>query len=339
VKNMNWIITALCLLIILASGCENTPTEVEDYDPEPVLTAFIESGKPVGTIWLERVMKDLGSLYVPENTGISDAVIELFPISDNALNNDTLTFADLGGGKYQPDNPDYIIEHTVRYKITANKPSEGVNMWAETAAPDIFTLQVGYEIPSGDSLIFFEDPRIIIDDSTITFDDSDLLNPFFQKDGQNINVQNSDSILPVMTRDNPFLVLKWSSSDSSGGILFHIIALTDTASLELLSPPDPNDEEEEEELEPEQKGRVGRSLAPNYQDEMGLLWIFFQWEGAHRIDIMAASYEYYRYAFTTWFGGPPTASARPESNMNGGLGVFGATCTHSFYLYMKQVEL
>ena len=137
-----WLVLFMGLLLLALSGCEQEPTEVEDYEPEAVLTAYIETGKPVGEIWIERVWKDIGVFYDPVNTGIGGVQVKLFSISSNARETDTLQFIHDGGGRYIPAINNFIVEPKVRYRIEANKISEGLNIWAETVTPDTFTLSI-----------------------------------------------------------------------------------------------------------------------------------------------------------------------------------------------------
>ncbi len=308
------------LIFILLTGCDSNPTEVSDYIAEPVLTAYMETGQPAGEVWLERVWKDIETYYDLGQAGIPDAEIVMFPIDGNATHWDTLHYSHVDSGLYQPLATQYIIEGGVRYRIEVQQDAENVHLAAETTAPDTFSFTVGND-------------AITVNDTSIHFDHSDPLNPFFIHEGVAVPALDSDTFLPVFTRDDPIVNIRWGESAFSGGYLYTVIALTDTMSLEYLDP-----DADEDEIEPEDKGRAIAGILPGYQRALDLYWILFQWVGPHRVDVLAASEELYKYAFTSMTFGPPTTTSRPESNVEGGLGIFGITSTKTMYWYMKKVE-
>ncbi len=80
-------------------------------------------------------------------------------------------------------------------------------------------------------------------------------------------------------------------------------------------------------------------MAPDYINKYDIFWILFNWEGPHRVDVMAASFEYYRFIFAIQQSNPTTGDvARAEGNVNGGIGCFGAVAVHSFYMNMAVAE-
>ena len=137
---------ALLFLVVIFWGCEDNPTEVEDYNPEPVLSAFLYNGEPVEEVFLERV-GSLYSYYDPNDYGIPGADIIIFPIIDNISAGDTLHFEESShpdsNGVYKPVAGESLIpEGNVSYRIEARKSSEDLYLWAETVVPDTFTLVV-----------------------------------------------------------------------------------------------------------------------------------------------------------------------------------------------------
>ncbi|MFH1862772.1 MAG: DUF4249 family protein [bacterium] len=139
---------ALCFaLLTILTGCDTEPTAIEDYTPEPILTAFLYAQEPVGEVYLERV----GSYYAyydPLNHGISDAEILLIQL-DGAGSGDTLHFAESShpdsNGVYRPVQV-HLAQPLAHYRIEAYKPAENLHLWAETVVPDTFALQVNYPI-------------------------------------------------------------------------------------------------------------------------------------------------------------------------------------------------
>ena len=162
------------VLVVLFSilGCEDNPTEVEDYDPQPVLTCFLYNGEPVMRVYLERV-GSLSSWYNPAEHRIADADIILFPV-DNPTAGDTLHFREVfdpeEGWTYAPmPNEMLIPESFRRYRIEARKPSEDVYVWAETTVPDTFTLVVSPYTVEFDTIsvpLDWNDPPIRLDWTT-----------------------------------------------------------------------------------------------------------------------------------------------------------------------------
>ncbi|MBN1425471.1 DUF4249 family protein [Candidatus Fermentibacteria bacterium] len=136
------------LALLLMPGCDSTPTEVDNYDPEPVLTAYLVRGEPVREIYLQRVAPVTG-FYDPQDHGIVGA--ELFLARLDMLP-DTLRFHDdpEERGHYLPDDTTWVPEGKARYRIEARFGGEQV--WAETVVPDSFDLTVLPRPIAGDTL-------------------------------------------------------------------------------------------------------------------------------------------------------------------------------------------
>jgi hypothetical protein len=153
---------ALFFLIILW-GCEKQPTEVEDYQQQPVLTAFLYNGEPVEPVTLERV-GDIRSYYDPADNAIEGAEIKIWAVDDPQQ--DTLYFQfDPEVKKYLPANGDDwgTPRSFVRYRIEARKPSEDLYLWAETVIPDTFTLTIT-PAPTGFDSVAYLDTLTRLDD-------------------------------------------------------------------------------------------------------------------------------------------------------------------------------
>lgn len=119
------------------SGCENNPTELEDYEPEPVLEAYLYNGEPVGTIKLTRV-SPLYSYFDPSAAGISGADVILYPVS---VPGDTVHFTNsTTDGIYTPIE-NVMVQGKVVYRIEVSTPDNEF-LYAETTVPDTFTLVV-----------------------------------------------------------------------------------------------------------------------------------------------------------------------------------------------------
>jgi len=296
-----FVFTAL-FLVILFTGCDDTPSEFGDYEAEPSLTAFIATGEPVEEIYLDRIGA-FSAPYSRENNGISGAEIILYPVAAHAetesidpTNPDSLRFVEDENinGRYVPVDNDYRPEGRVRYRIEARKASEDVYVWAETTVPDTFSIETFYQ--------------------------HDLVNPI-DLDGDTLR-----------RTDDEFLVT-WSESATADGHVLNILALSPKDELIPLDPDwDPNDPDDE--IDDEDKERFTYTIAPDYQSSITMAWFYFEWAGWTRLDVYASSDDYYQYVFSilTAFG----ETDNPQSNVNGGRGIFGAVAKNSFMVYMER---
>ena len=286
----------LALLIVL--GCENTPSEVSDYNPEPVLTAFIENGIPVEEVIVERVGR-FYNYYDATQQGISDVRVTLYPVLDADGSP-----ADTAGrvcyfeedatrdGHYIPTSP-YIPQPFVRYRVTADHDGEKVHMSAETTVPDTLSIEVyQHGLP------------VDVEGDTMRITDSELY-------------------------------FRWSDSEACGGYQLGILALNDREDLVPLDPEyDPTDEDEVEMYE--KTPSYGYTIAPDYQNSIFLTWLYFTWAGPTRIDVTACSKEYYEYVFTTL--SLNENEYLPLTNVTGGIGIFGAVSQQTVTFVMEIVE-
>ncbi|MDP8208127.1 MAG: hypothetical protein P9L92_15790 [Candidatus Electryonea clarkiae] len=332
-KHKNYVVLLFLFISIALIGCDSTPTEVDDYDPEPVLHAFITVDQPFGEIWLEKIHKNIENYYDPRNGGITGAEIVIFPKIDYT-SDPPETFDTLGtglavyyeydrnyAGRYIPMGANTVKRNTL-YRIEVKKPGD-VDIWAETTTPDTFILTVVNETDDDR----YEMLNTIMD---VVPDDPQALPDSF----------------PTFSRNDESIKTTWTPAwgnvnyggESQGGYLFTILALTDTSELVPLDPDwDPDDPEDA--IEPGDKGRSTIGWAPDYINYYDIFWLLFEWSGPQRIDVIAGSFEYSRYVFTTYQTNPTTGDiSRPESYVHGGLGCFGATAIHSFYLNMEVVE-
>jgi hypothetical protein len=189
-----------CLMIIvmliglMMTGCSKNPTEVEDYDPEPILTAFIYNGEPIQEVYLNWTAP-VDAVFLLDYYFISGAEIKIFPLGDPSAG-DTLHFVERNnpdrGWMYVPaPNESLTPQGKVKYRIEARIPSGNIFMWAETMVPDTFTLRVSPYIVELDTI------RI-----------------------------------PLDWNDEP-IHLDWTEADSSAGIICSSVALEGHIALPL----------------------------------------------------------------------------------------------------------
>ena len=264
-----WMIRAgfalIVMTLLIITGCDPSPTEVVDYEPEAQLTAFLHTGEAVDMINLHWVGR-FNQYYDRRDLGIVNASVKIFPVKDA----DGSTSDTTGRVCYFTDHPDsigdyvptsvYIPEGMVRYRIEVRKPSDGINLWAETTSPDTFSFQI------------------------------------FQN-GEAVDVDGD-----TLTREMPDLFIRWTESAGAEGYQAGILATGDPDTLLPLDPNfDPTDENQVEMYE--DAGYYNYTVAPDYQLSMTIAWLFFTWEGPTRIDIRACSKEYYDYYFSSLMGG------------------------------------
>jgi hypothetical protein len=201
-KNRYSTLTALLALgmALALGGCEQTPTEVEDYQAQPVLSAFLVNGDTLREVHLERVAP-LAGYYDPLRHGIVGAAITITGGGVNLV----MTDDSLEPGRYVPLEGQYLVPQSlVVYRIEAVTPAPfNESLWAETCVP-------GRVTEHGPVEIFLEYP----DGSRVPVNDGDHLN-----------------------RNMPNLIWRWNEVDSAAGFQGVALALTPR---DLLVPLDPD---------------------------------------------------------------------------------------------------
>lgn len=283
----------------LSAGCDNTPTEVEDYNPEPVLSAFLCNGEPVTEVFLERVAPLL-DYYEFENNGITGALITISGAGD------TLHFIDDEHmrGRYIPAPGESLIPlGLVTYRIEVVTPApHNEYIWAETLVP-------GQIEEHGPVQINLEDEM-----------------------GNVYQVQEGDTLNRMM----PNMIWHWSDVDSAAGFQGIALSLADRDSLISLDPGwDPDDPDDE--LEDYQKQRVNYQVMRFDQRSVKIIWLAFHWEGPYRVELLAISQSYWDYLFSMMRVDQGLINNVP-TNINGGTGIFAAISKFSMNIYMEKVQ-
>jgi len=277
---------------VLLTGCDNVPTEMEDYRAEPFLTGFLTSGEPVSEIYLERVAPLIG-FYDPRNSGIVGANVIIFG------GGDTLTLAEDPAyrGRYIPAAGQSLTPRgKIRYRIEA-RTLQGELVWAETVVPDPFAHVESY---------------------------------LMKRDGTRIPVADGDTL----ARDMPNLFFRWDPVDSAGGYQGLGVTLVPRDSLVPL---DPDWDAAEDSIEEEERTKGGFMVVRDDQRTITLPWIIFNWQGPHRLELLAISRDYYDYLFSL-FRVQQGLIEKATSNVHGGFGIFGGISKHTLDIYMRKVE-
>jgi hypothetical protein len=127
--------------ILLFFGCDETPSEIDNYEYEPVLSAFLSAGKTITqadtVAFLERV-QPLFDVYDFQKAAISSADMIIIDIEAG----DTIRLEDhsISPGKYTPvSGAGMLIQGKHHYKIVVVTPApHNETVWAETVMPDPF---------------------------------------------------------------------------------------------------------------------------------------------------------------------------------------------------------
>jgi hypothetical protein len=128
-------ITIFTSLLLL--GCENQPSEVEDYEPQAVLQGYLINGQPVDSIYLQWVAPLYG-YYDVSAYGIAGAEMIVYPLSGAQ---DTLHLASdaINAWIYRPANGETLIPLSGEtYRVEVSKPEDGIYLTSEALMPDSF---------------------------------------------------------------------------------------------------------------------------------------------------------------------------------------------------------
>ncbi len=314
------------LILLIASfsflGCDSEPDELQNYQAEPVLHAYLENDKTFGHIWLERVFTDIGNFYSPLDNGIDNAEIIIFPIRDDLNDLEiTVTTADTvwytvdddTSGLYRTTSPN-IVQPGYRYRIevTIGTGDNAESMWAEETAPDNFEItdiECGYP----DMMRFVDvvpDDPFNLPDSFQTFTVEDEIMTFTWEDAW-----------PYVSYDDEPMV----------GYVLNYITYMDPDSAIISIDPDYDYDDEDNELIWDEIDRAGWTISPDYYTSIDVIWLFFDFVAPHRLDVIAGSRGYYKYMFAI-IQGDQNPDQLPESNIQGtGFGCFGITESHSIF--------
>ena len=331
--------------LLLIMGCDNQPTEFDDYEKEAVLHAFVVVDHHFEPVHLEWVQKNIFTYYTTYDNAIrgDDVEVKIFPLSVTHEDGTVEEYTEADqldltvdfewseqDSAYAPiaEDADMIVQPMTTYRIEATVGPEGdreVDIWAETTTPRSFNLWVE-NTDDGERYQAIDD-QIQTNPVEGEFTDEQL------------------ETIPVFDRDDPVISIAWTNawdvnpdrSQLGSGMIFTGRMMEPWETVLRLDPDwDPNDHDEDEEIDPEEETRSGWTIAPDYQNSFDIIWFFFDYTGPHRLEAQAASFDYYRYMFTN-LPGSPVSPIPPESNINGGLGVFGGLSKRYFYFALERV--
>jgi len=303
------VVSSLGMMVL--TTCEKTPTEVEKYQPQAVLSAYLCLGEPVDEVYLERVSPIQG-YYTPR--GIDDAVIKIYPLRDDSTKIDSFNFIQEGPGSIEYRNDRRLLWPRRRslYRIDAWTP-QGEHLWAVTRVPAAINPHYG-------SVEFYQ-----------VYPDSVHIVRYVPE------LEDAEDSLKVevLNWKMPNLMVRWLDVDSAAGFQGLSAALADT--LIPLDPDAEYDPEEPIDTTDQNSWRVGWDFYREDQRGVDIGWIMFEWEGYYRLELRALSKSYADYLFSL-FRVEQGLINQPTTNINGGLGIFGALSRYRTYIYMQRVN-
>lgn len=130
----------------------------------------------------------------------------------------------------------------------------------------------------------------------------------------------------------PNMFWAWEDIDSAGGFQGLLRCLEDRDSLVPL---DPDWDPVEDEIEEEDRNRASWAIMRDDQRMVTIPWIAFEWEGEYSIELLAITRDYYEYLYSE-FRNQQGLGLKLHSNINGGLGIFGAISRYSMTIFMER---
>lgn len=285
----------LLSFIIGLTGCENQPTEVQDYRVQPVLAAYLVNGEPVTEVFLQWVAPLYG-YYELNSLGISGCDMIIFPL-DDPQSQDTLHLVqhpDLDSTWVYvpaPGEAALIPQSRIHYRIEVHKASEAIDICSETVVPDSFELLVN-GLPS----------------ATFPTD--------------------------TMTREDPNIQLNWTVPDSVGGYVILTRALT---ALDSIVPLDPDFEIGVDTVNHAEASLVAYWMCRYDQTTQPIPWMLFSWVGPTTVEFQAAAPGYNDYV-TSLQRASMGFPIQYDTNVQGGMGIFGGLSRKKFEVVMERVE-
>lgn len=135
-------------------------------------------------------------------------------------------------------------------------------------------------------------------------------------------------ILDTLTRNDPNIVLDWTDSGTYAGYVLNVICEDDS-----FIPLDPDYEPDDD----EDSSRVAFDVVLEGTNTKTIPWIYFEWAGWHRIELLAVDEAYFDYfisVFRLQFGQVTSL----DYNVQGGLGIFAGVSKRDFKVYMEPIE-
>ena len=293
---------------------------MEDYEPAPMLTAYLYNGEPVEEVYMQwtapfeyhATAYNNAIPYNPDDYIITDAVIKIFALDNPAVDILILTHDSEVPGHYYSEDDDWLPQGKQKYGVIVDYTGPNIyedtvtfHLESTTIVPDHYDIHIFHPYIPGGSTIIPPMP------------------------------DNSLVIEPVMTRDDSSFFMYWNPAPDSGhGYIVNFITMVDSDSLVPL---DPDFVIGEDEIEEDEYWRFSIEFMPEDQLQYTMGWYYFNWEGLHQITFMAVSKEYHDYMLAG-MNIMQGLDVDMPGNIEGGEGIFGAACRYRMYIELERVE-
>ena len=331
---------SLCItfILFLAVSCDLL---VENVDYEEKLVAFmnLHAGLPISSDTLTlNLTHEIDQQHEGNESWVSDA--NAFIIIDPENNPDTLQLNEVEAnpGHYLADDSTYIVQSGKRYRLFVFTADYSIQ--AETTTP----AEISLKSVQVDDLWDCEG-NTVVDSIDLHIEDNDLMTLLMAYASGDLSLLSVDTVeyktancFTSSFTSMPYFALEWSSEDAPNMLRTTTIALEDTISNVIIDTTLSAHAFKGHMLVDEN----GNKYWPNQTvwnfsvEEMYYGWLSFYYFGYNMIIIEATD-----DAFANYYAGDPlqiNQYTMPNSNIDGGLGLFSSTSSAFFFVYIKPEE-
>lgn len=325
----------LLTTIILFAACD-LPVENIKYEEQLVAFMNLQAGTHISSDTLNLSFShEIDESHEGNETWVSNAEAYILVGTGTIRDTIVLSEADSLPGHYVAENSDHHIESGETYELHVS--TENHNIQGQTVIPAEISLQS----VNVDNLWDCEG-NTVVDSIDLHIDDNDMLTLLAVMGTGDLSLLTVDSVeyktancYTSSFTSMPFFALQWNSDGDPGMLRTTTIALEDTISNAII----------DTSLSAHAfKGHMlvdslGNKYWPNPTvwnftvEEMYYGWLSFNYYGYNMIVIEATD-----DAFANYYAGDPLQMNQytmPNSNIEGGLGLFSSTSSAFFFVYIK----
>ena len=331
---------SLCItfILFLAGSCD-LPVENIDYEEKLVAFMNLHAGLPISSDTLTlNLTHEIDQQHEGNESWVSDA--NAFIIIDPENNPDTLQLNEVASipGHYVVTDSIYFVQSGVRYQLFVSTADHSIQ--AETTIP----AEISLKSVQVDDLWDCEG-NTVVDSIDLHIEDNDLMTLLMAYASGDLSLLSVDTVeyktancFTSSFTSMPYFALEWSSEDAPNMLRTTTIALEDTISNVIIDTTLSAHAFKGHMLVDEN----GNKYWPNPTvwnfsvEEMYYGWLSFYYFGYNMIIIEATD-----DAFANYYAGDPlqiNQYTMPNSNIDGGLGLFSSTSSAFFFVYIKPEE-
>ncbi|MBT7822660.1 MAG: DUF4249 family protein [Candidatus Marinimicrobia bacterium] len=325
----------LSILFVLLSSC-NLPVERIEYEQKLVVFMNLKADFPISLDTLSlNLSHEIDETHEGNETWVSNASVKIIvnPQSDSSI----LSLSEVDGlpGHYVVNDQEIITQsgNTYRLEIIAEEHS----IFAETIIPasiDLNSVQI-------DNLWECEG-NTIVDSINLHQDENDLITVGMVINSGNLSLLTVDTVVyktancyTASFTSMPFFGLGWTSEELPGMLRTTTYALEDTFSNAIIDTSFSAHAFKGHMLLDEDGNKYWPNpIVWNFNvEEMYYGWLAFNYYGYNMIIIEATD-----DAFSNYYSGDPMQMNQytmPNSNIDGGFGLFSSTSSSFFFVYIK----